>query len=278
MRPETQKILQNIGTAVGIIFGGLGMVIAIAASPLFGSIFSLFFILIFGFFFGTQYLRKRKRAQLLETGLQANGKITEVWDSGITVNNQPQIGMRIEVYPLIGQPFTSEVNLVISRLQTSYYQPGVSCIVRYDPNNTKTVAIESLGETMGDSGNSFDNNNFFQNQNTGFSMGNPYFPGMNEQQIERWLEKMDMETKRVLMAGKECKAIIKKNEWTNVYLQGTNTVNLFELEVLPENLHSYNAKCYGIISPGSASKFQVGKEIWIKYDPFDKNKVAISHA
>lgn len=278
MRPATQKFLQNFGIAVGIIFGGLGMLIGIAAAPLYGSIFAFVMIVIFGSFFGTQYFRKRRRTQLLETGIQAKAKIIDVWDSAITINNQPQIGMKIEVYPLIGQPFTSEVNLVISRLQTSYYQPGVSCIVRYDPNNTKTVAIESLGGAVNDSVNSFDYSRNFQNQNNSSAYSNPYFPGMSEEQIEQWLIKMDTEAKWIVKTGIECKAIIKKNEFTNVYVQEVNTVNLFELEVLIEGMHSYSAKCFGFISPTSASKFQVGNQIWVKYDRNNKNKVALSRA
>jgi hypothetical protein len=278
MRPVTQKILQNFGTVVGIIFGGLGMVIGIAASPIVGGLISLFVIIIFGSFFGTQYFRKRRRALLLETGIQAKGKIIEIWDSAITINNQPQIGMKIEVYPLIGKPFISEVNLVISRLQTSYYQPGLSCVVRYDPNNTKTVAIESLGEEVEDTVNAYDYKRNFQTQNNASSFGNPYFPGMSEQQIEQWLVKMDTEAKWIAKTGVECKAIIIKNEFTNVFVQDVNAVNLFELEMQIEGMHSYTAKCFGIISPTSASKFQVGNQIWVKYDRNDKNKVALSHA
>ena len=145
MRPEGQKIVQNIGIAVGILGGGLGMAVAIAAAPLFGSILSLFFIVLFGYIFGGQYLKDRKRKQLLESGIQANGKIIEMWDTGWTMNNQPKSGMVIEVTPRTGMPFKSEISLVISRLQTSYYQVGANCVVRYDPNNQKNVAIESLG-------------------------------------------------------------------------------------------------------------------------------------
>ena len=278
MRPKSQKVFQNIGLIIGIVFGGLGMAIAIEASPVLGSILSFITAAIFGSFFGLQYFRKRRRTRLLETGLQANGKIVEVWDSGITVNRQPQIGMKIEVYPQTGMPFTSETNMIISRLQTSFYQPGVSCTVRYDPNNKKTVAIESLGGGYSDPVNSFDYNNDFQSQSNASFTGNPYFPGMNEEQIEQWLEKMDTEAKWIVKTGVEGKAIIRKNELTNVYVEGVNTVNLFELEVQAENTHSFSAKCFGIISPASASKFLEGNQIWVKYDRNDKSKVALSHA
>ena len=89
MKPKGQKILYYIGVWVGVAGGLLGMAVSIAAAPLWGSLFSLFFIVVFGYFFGGQYLRSRKRKQLLETGRQANGRITEMWDTGVTVNNQP---------------------------------------------------------------------------------------------------------------------------------------------------------------------------------------------
>lgn len=148
MRPETQKILYYIGVSVGTLGALLGMAVSIAAAPLYGSLFSLFFIVVFGYFFGGQYLRSRKRNQLLATGRQADGRIIEMWDTGVTINNQPQIGMKIEVTPQTGPPFTSEIKLVISRLQTAYYQVGVNCIVRYNPDDKKTVAIETLGGSL----------------------------------------------------------------------------------------------------------------------------------
>ncbi|HEY5122367.1 MAG TPA: hypothetical protein VIK14_01385 [Ignavibacteria bacterium] len=48
MKPEGQKILNNIGIIIGVIGGVIGMAVAIAASPIFGSILSLFFIVVFG--------------------------------------------------------------------------------------------------------------------------------------------------------------------------------------------------------------------------------------
>lgn len=278
MKPQGQRIIQNIGIGIGILGGGLGMIVGIAASPVFGSIFALVFIAIFGFVFGGMYLRGRTRDRLLSTGVQANGKIVEMWDTGVTINNQPQIGMKIEVYPASGMPFTAEVSQVISRLQTAYYQAGVSCVVRYDPANTKKIAIESIGGQVGDSSNTPDYGSNYQNQSPGITFGNPYFPGMNEQQIEKFIVDNDAEGNLLRQTGIECKATIKKNEFTNIYVQGQNTFNLFEVEVMPEGLHSYTAKFYGIVSAPSEYKFQVGNQIWVKYDRYNKEKVTFSHS
>ena len=282
MKPKGQKILYYIGISVGILGGLIGVAFAIAASPILGSIFSLFFIVVFGYLFGGQYLRSRKRNKLLATGLQANGKIIDMWDTGVTINNQPQIGMKIEVTPPTGAPFTSEITLVISRLQTAYYQVGVSCIVRYDPNNKKTVAIESLGGTLDSQASTTgfygSNENQFDTPAPALNPGSSFFPGKTPEEIEETMKEIDIESKRVVSVGTECKAIIKSCQFTNIYVAEGYPFNFFEIVVMPDNKPAYEATCYGVISTASTQKFQPGKRIWVKYDPEDKKKVSLSHS
>ena len=265
MRPQGQKIVYYIGTTIGILGGVIGMAVGIAASPIIGSIMSLFFIVVFGLAFGLPYLRSRKNSQLLATGRKANGKIVEMWDTGVTINNQPQIGMYIEVYPDSEPPFKAKVIKVISRLQTSFYQEGVSCIVKYDPNDKKTVAIESIGGSMDSSGSfgSFDNS---------------YYPGKNQRQIEDEILAMDMEAKRLLTVGVECKAIVKSINSTNVMVNGSNPLYAIDLEIIPNDAPAYSASVKGLIMEASIPKYQPGCQIYVKYDPSDKNKVTLFHS
>jgi hypothetical protein len=282
MKPDAQRIIMYIGITIGVLGGLLGMAVAIAAAPLFGSIFSLFFILIFGFVFGGLYLRGRKRKELLQNGTQANGKIIELWDTAVTINNQPQIGMKIQYNTISGQTVVAELKMVISRLETAYYQPGVSCVIRYDPNNTSKIAIESIGGSAGNQGGSFDNYSNYGNQQSispeTASVLSPIFNGMTQPQIDSWLVNMDNENQRIMQSGTECKAIIKNIEWMGVYVNGQNKLKSVTLEVLPDNLPAYEAKCYGIVAAASEGKYQPGKQIWVKYDKFDKSKVTVSHS
>ena len=89
---------------------------------------------------------------------------------------------------------------------------------------------------------------------------------------------MDKENKRIIQSGTECKAIIKNLEWMGVDVNGQNELNSLTIEVLPENMPAYEATCYGIISAASTGKYQPGKQVWVKYDTYDKNKVTISHS
>ena len=179
------------------------------------------------------------------------------------MNNQPQIGMVIEVTPESEPPFKSEVTLVISRLKTSYYQVGVECTVRYDPDNKKTVAIESINESFDDSNSSYSTSSFF--------------PGKTSSQIQDMIFNINIENKRLINSGVECKATVKSIVNTDVTIFGAKSLNSLTLEVCPENLPAFEAKCLGIIPPASIQKYQPGKQIFVKYDPADLNRITLSH-
>ena len=260
----------NILLYAGILIGFAGMVVGAVATiieiPLGGSIMALIFFTIFGLAFGIPFYRLRKRKQLLKTGRRAQGKIVEVWDTNVTINNQPQIGLKIEVTPQTGRPFTSEVKMIISRLQTAYYQPGVPCTVRYNPEDTRTVAIENIG--------SFDGS--VQEYNPPSSDSSPFFPGKSKNEIEKMLPDIDAENQRIKSIGIESRAIIKSSQWTNIYVNGDNTLNFFEIAVTPDNIPAFESTCYAFISSMSKHKYEAGKEIKVKYDPNDKRKITIT--
>lgn len=255
----------------GIFIGIAGMIAGATATiikePLGGSIMALIFFSIFGLAFGIPYLRARKRKELLRTGRRAQGKIVEIWDTNVSINNQPQIGLKIEVTPQTGRPFISEVKMIISRLQTAYYQPGMTCTVRYNPEDTKTVAIESIG--------SFDGSvrEFIPLSSSDSS---PFFPGKSKKEIEKMLPDIDAENQRIKSIGIESKGIIKSSQWTNIYVNGDNTLNFFEIAVTPDNIPAFESTCYAFISSMSKHKYEAGKEIKVKYDPNDKRKITIT--
>lgn len=256
---------------VGIFIGFAGMIVGAVATiieiPLGGSIMALIFFTVFGLAFGIPFYRLRKGKQLLKTGRRAQGKIVEVWDTNVTINNQPQIGLKIEVTPQTGRPFIAEVKMIISRLQTAYYQPGVPCTVRYNPEDTRTVAIESIG--------SFDGSVQEYNQLSA-SDSSPFFPGKSKNEIEKMLPEIDAENQRIKSIGVESKAIIKSVQWTNIYVNGNNTLDYFEIAVIPDNLPAFESTCFAFISSKSKHKYEAGKEIKVKYDPNDKRKITIT--
>jgi hypothetical protein len=81
--------------------------------------------------------------ELQQTGLPARATILEIWDTGMTVNNDPVIGLRIEVTPDGRPPYIATIKkALISRLDVPRFQPERVIPVRVDPTDPQRVAID----------------------------------------------------------------------------------------------------------------------------------------
>lgn len=83
---------------------------------------------------------------LRQTGTLAWATILRLWDTGITVNDDPVVGMEVEVRPsppTEGAPFRAVIpKSRISRLDIPRVQPGMEVAVRYDPHDPSRVALD----------------------------------------------------------------------------------------------------------------------------------------
>jgi hypothetical protein len=82
--------------------------------------------------------------RLQESGVPANARILEIWDTGITVNDDPVIGMRVEIDRPDGTAYPATIpKSLISRLDVPRFQPGASVSVRIDPQDPAIVALDA---------------------------------------------------------------------------------------------------------------------------------------
>jgi len=80
---------------------------------------------------------------LQATGVAAEATVLRIWDTGITVNQDPVIGMEVEVRPADGKSWKATIpKSLISRLDIPHFQPGRVVDVRYDPHDTARVALD----------------------------------------------------------------------------------------------------------------------------------------
>jgi hypothetical protein len=79
---------------------------------------------------------------LQETGEPAEAEIIKIWDTGMTVNDDPVVGFLLEVRPAGKPGYQAETKLRISRLAISRFQPGAVVPVRIDPRHPKHVALD----------------------------------------------------------------------------------------------------------------------------------------
>jgi type II secretory pathway pseudopilin PulG len=83
-----------------------------------------------------------QRRQLLATGVRARGRILSTQETGLRVNNQPQVKFTLEVQPDGKPAYQAECKMVISLLYAPQIQHGMTVSVRYDAQDPTKVAIE----------------------------------------------------------------------------------------------------------------------------------------
>jgi len=73
--------------------------------------------------------------------------VLSLWDTGITLNQDPVIGLKVEVRPADRPPYEATIEkTLVSRLDTTRFQPGRVIPVRFDPQNPARVAVDLYGE------------------------------------------------------------------------------------------------------------------------------------
>lgn len=80
----------------------------------------------------------------IKNGISAPARVLEVRDTGVTVNDNPQIALLLEITPRDRALFQSEVKTIVSRLNVALVQPGTQVTVVYDPQNLKRIQISEM--------------------------------------------------------------------------------------------------------------------------------------
>lgn len=256
----------NAGMWIGIIGGIIGLVVGIGAVVatggqsgiymgigmlvLFGGMFYLFYRLFFKPLINT--------ARLQKTGLPSKATILEVKDTGVTINNNPQVKLVLEVKNSFGQKYTAQCRVLVSRINPNAYMPGMEVPVKIDPKNEQNVVLDFSGDAR---------------TSAAASLSQP-----NEAALKAELEQMQKDNETISLSGRPARAIIKKYTWLGAYVNGNNPYVELELEVLPENSSSFSGKAKGVIAEASVPKYQPGHEIFVKYDLYDNSKVVVDHS
>jgi len=82
-------------------------------------------------------------SDLVATGVSAQAEILEHWETGIKVNDEPVIGLRVRVKPADRPPYEATIKRVlISQLEIPQFQPGAVIPVRFDPKDPSRVSID----------------------------------------------------------------------------------------------------------------------------------------
>ena len=242
------------GLLVGIISvvtvaGEVGLYIGAGMLVLFGGMFYLFYRIFFKPMINASRLQK--------TGIAGTATILEVRDTGVTINNNPQIKLILEVKNPLGQKYTTQSRVMVSRINPNAYRPGMTVPVKIDPKNEMNVVLDFSGSA--------------QPTVSATAIANPDL-------LKAELLQMQKENDSILLSGKPARAIIKKITMLGANINGNNPYVELELEVLPDFMPAFSGKAKGVIAEASLPKYQPGCTIQVKYDLYDNSKVVVEHS
>jgi hypothetical protein len=80
----------------------------------------------------------------IKNGVVAQARVLKVWDTGVSINDNPQVGLLLEVLPEGSASFQAEAKTIVSRLNVALVQPGTAAEVKYDPQNLKRIRVTTL--------------------------------------------------------------------------------------------------------------------------------------
>jgi hypothetical protein len=87
---------------------------------------------------------EKEARQIRAAGVPAEATVVQIWDTGVTVNNDPVVGFLLEVKPENQAAFQAKTKALVSRLAVPRVQPGARLRVFYDPKDTTRVAIDRI--------------------------------------------------------------------------------------------------------------------------------------
>ncbi|MBC8173421.1 MAG: hypothetical protein H7X71_05880 [Chitinophagales bacterium] len=78
---------------------------------------------------------------IMKQGEPAMAIILKVWETGITVNHNPRIGLKLEIRSQNKVPYEVEVKHNVKKDFMNMFQPGRTLNVKIDSRNPKKIAI-----------------------------------------------------------------------------------------------------------------------------------------
>ena len=84
--------------------------------------------------------KKKKKKNILANGIQARATITNVQDTGMTINDNPRVKLTLQVTPDGDMPFEATKKVTISRIAIP--RIGDSMWVRYDPADPSAIEFD----------------------------------------------------------------------------------------------------------------------------------------
>jgi hypothetical protein len=195
--------------------------------------------------FGRIFRGMADRKALLQSGVRASAKITDIRQTGTTLNNQPGCELTLLVSPVGGHAYTAKVTQFVSLVELPRLMPGADLTVRVDPKNPAHVAIEAFGPA----------------------------PRMTAAQAGEMARKSQQVLEAVNATGAPATAIVLSFSETGVEVNGAGPLAVVTLKVMPTGEAPFDASLTAPFARSGLHKYQAGKQVNVKFDPSDRSRV-----
>jgi hypothetical protein len=282
-------ILNTIMNSMGAILG-IGFTLCI----------SVVVIGVVGFVFYRVYQGRAQANALLQNGVPALATIVSIQDTGWRINDQPQALVTLQVTPADRPPFQAVVKDTFDPFELGSLVPGAPAQVRFNPNDTTKVAIESLGAGMTASiNNMIASNAMAQNMMPGsvpvpgqftpkFAPPPPMPPGAPAMttadgqplnpQLQAAMVTQDQYYMQLQQTGIEAKAVVLMSSNMNIRNYNTGWVYDITLDVTAPTGEHFQSKTQAAIVDTSQHKYAVGKMVIVRFDPNNKAQCTLVRA
>lgn len=85
--------------------------------------------------------QQQKAQMLMTTGIVGQATVDSINDSGVTVNDNPQVEFVLDVTLPGREPYKASLTQVVSRLAIAGFQPGATVPVRVSPDDPQVLMI-----------------------------------------------------------------------------------------------------------------------------------------
>jgi hypothetical protein len=130
MPPEITEILA--GTSILVVLAICGGTLLSLALTIGITVFAL------------RFIRKTvgQNRGVLQDGIPAQARIVNVRQTGVMLNNQPQIAFDLEVQPPGGTPYPVQAKAIIPLINIPQFQPGAEIPVKIHPTDPTQIALD----------------------------------------------------------------------------------------------------------------------------------------
>lgn len=195
-----------------------------------------------------------KQALLAERGIWVGALVESFERTGLIINDIPQVRITVSAELDDGRAITASANRLVDPLNASYIQSGAKASLRYDPQDPSNYEMR---------------------------LGYEESPLADSAELIRRQQALQDRLNEVGLVGR---ATVKELSQTKIDINDEGTMIHLKVMVVPHDKVAgapaapFEAEFDAAVAYSRLKNYQVGQEIWVRYDPQSPATVALDLA